>query len=141
MKILSLVLLIISLVSAKTYRNATTQVVIDDTNRLVWVDNESNLLERFTHEEATEYCANLNHASYNDWRLPSIEEFKTIVDKKNKINFINRAFRYNHKDGYWADKALWRTLWFYADYMHFVSGTPYFDSRHKKKFVRCVRNY
>lgn len=141
MKILSLVLLIVSLTFAKTYRNASSQIVIDDTNRLVWVDDETNLTLRLNHEEATEYCQKLSHAGYTDWRLPNLDEFATIVDKKNKTNFINRAFRYNHNDGYWADRALWRTLWFYADYMHFVSGTPYYDSRHKKKYLRCVREY
>lgn len=141
MKLISLVLLMVSLVYAKTYRNSSSQVVIDDTNKLVWVDNQTNLLNKLTHEEATEYCASLKHARYSDWRLPSVDEFKTIVDKKNKSNFINRAFRYNHNDGYWADKALWRTLWFYADYMHFVSGTAYYDSRHKTKYVRCVRSF
>ena len=141
MRIISLVLLLTSLMFAKIYRNTTTEVVIDETNKLVWVDDETNLLNRLTHEQATQYCQNLNHANYTDWRLPTLEEFETIVDKKNKINYIKSAFRYNHNTGYWADRALWRTLWFYADYMHFVSGTAYYDSRHKKKFVRCVRSY
>jgi hypothetical protein len=73
--------------------------------------------------------------------LPKIEEYELIVDKKNIKNYINKSFKFNIPDGYWAQKAHWRTLWFYADYMHFISGTAYFDSRHKKKYVRCVRNY
>ena len=62
---------------------------------------------------------------------------KTMYTK----NYVNKAFKYNVPDGYWAFKAHWRTLWFNADYMHFVSGTPYFDNRKKKKYVRCVKNY
>ena len=60
------------------------------------------------------YCEELKFAGYSDWRIPKIEEFETIVDKKNFKNYINKAFKYNVPDGYWAEKAHWRTLWYNA---------------------------
>jgi len=121
-------------------RNSSLKVVVDNTNKLMWIDNSSVLKLKFTHEEGEEYCENLSYGGYSNWRLPDIEELKLIVDKRNEKTNIHKSFRYRIADGFWASKAHWRTLWFYADYMYFISGTPYFDSRHKKKYVRCVRS-
>ncbi len=141
MKYLFLIIFVlISSLNADFKRNNRVNTVIDINNALMWVDDKSVLKIRKTHEEAIKYCESLKYAGYSNWRIPTIEEFTLIVDKKNEKNYINRAFKYNLADGYWAKKAHWRTFWYYADYMHFISGTPYFDSRHKKKYVRCVRD-
>ncbi|GGD30971.1 hypothetical protein GCM10012288_01240 [Malaciobacter pacificus] len=139
MKYLFIFLLFLSLLDAKIYRDSKNPVVLDDARNILWQDDVDNIKLLLTHEEATKYCEELSLAGFNDWRLPDIEEYESIVYKKNTKTNINFAFRYNLRDGYWASKAHWRTLWFYADYMHFVSGTAYYDSRHKKKYVRCVR--
>jgi len=141
MKYLFIILIFFSLIEAKIYRDGSKNIVIDNEAKLMWVDDVSVIKILHEHEDAINYCENLSYLGLTNWRLPNIEEFELVVDKKNTKNYINRAFKYNVPDGYWAYKAHWRTLWFYADYMHFVSGTPYFDSRHKKKYIRCVRNY
>lgn len=141
MRYLFLMFFIISLSFSSDFRRDTSsKVVVDSANKLMWIDNVTVIKLTKTHEDATKYCETLSYAGYANWRVPEIEEFKLIVDKKNERNYINRAFRFNVPDGYWARKAHWRTFWFYADYMHFVSGTPYYDSRHKTKYVRCVRD-
>ncbi len=141
MRYLLLMILIFSFSFSNSFqRDSSRKVVVDSTNKLMWIDNVSVIKVLRTHEEATRYCETLSFLGYSNWRIPEIEEFKMIVDKKNERNYINRKFRFNVPDGYWARKAHWRTFWFYADYMHFVSGTPYFDSRHKNKYVRCVRD-
>ncbi len=140
MKYLILILIFVSLLDARVYRKNNIEVVLDTTNNLMWVDSSSVIKVLKTHEDAITYCEDLIFAGYSDWRIPVIKEFETIVNKRNYKNYIKRAFKYNVPDGYWAEKAHWRTLWFYADYMHFVSGTPYYDSRHKKKYVRCVKD-
>uniref|UniRef100_UPI00404890F8 Lcl C-terminal domain-containing protein n=1 Tax=Aliarcobacter sp. TaxID=2321116 RepID=UPI00404890F8 len=141
MKYLFIILIFFSFIEAKIYRDGSKNIVIDNEAKLMWVDDVSVIKILHEHEDAINYCDNLSYLGFANWRLPNIEEFELIVDKKNTRNYINRAFKYNVPDGYWAYKAHWRTFWFYADYMHFVSGTAYFDSRHKTKYVRCVRNY
>ncbi|AXH11268.1 DUF1566 domain-containing protein [Halarcobacter bivalviorum] len=121
-------------------RNGSLKVVVDNKNKLMWMDDSIILKQTFTHKEAEAYCEELTYAGFSNWRVPDIDELKLIVDKKNQKTYINRSFRFNIADGFWASKAHWRTFWFYADYMYFISGTPYFDSRHKKKYVRCVRD-
>ena len=141
MKYLFLMLLVVSFSFSNSFqRNSSSKVVVDITDKVMWVDDVSVNKITKTHEDAIVYCESLKHAGYSNWRIPRLEEFETIVDKKNERNYINKAFKFNVPDGYWALKAHWRTLWFYADYMHFVSGTPYFDSRHKTKYVRCIRD-
>jgi len=140
MKYLILLVLFLNLSIANDFRRSGKDAVVDTSNKLMWIDNVSVIKTLRTHEEATLYCENLSFLGHTNWRIPKIEEFEFIVDKKNEKNYINKAFKFNVPDGYWAEKAHWRTLWFYADYMHFVSGTPYYDSRHKNKYVRCVRD-
>lgn len=140
MKYIILFLLFLNFLIANDFRrDGSRNIVIDRVNNLLWMDEISNVKIRKTHQDAQKYCEDLTFAGYSKWRLPTIEEYISIVDKTNERSYINRAFRFNMPVGYWAQKAHWRTLWFYADYMFFVSGTPYYDSRHKKKFVRCVR--
>jgi hypothetical protein len=141
MKYLLLLMAFLSFLDARIYRDSTREVVIDDKSKLMWQDDISVINTLKEHDTAETYCKNLQYIGLTNWRLPKIEEFELIVDKKNTKNYINKAFKYNVPDGYWASKAHWRTLWFYADYMHFISGTAYYDSRHKEKYIRCVRNY
>jgi len=122
-------------------RDNSRKVVVDYTAKLMWMDDVSNIKIRKTHEEAVAYCDTLSFAGFTNWRIPEVEEYELIVDKSNERSYINRSFKFNLPDGYWAKKAHWRTLWFYADYMYFVSGIPYYDSRHKEKFFRCVRSF
>ncbi|MGA1931583.1 DUF1566 domain-containing protein [Arcobacter sp. YIC-464] len=140
MKYIVFLVLFCSLLQAQMVRKNNLEVVIDTNTKLMWIDNLDVIKIKKNHEDSIEYCENLVFAGYSNWRIPTIDEFKTIVNKKNYKNYINYRFKYNVPDGYWALKAHWRTLWFYADYMHFVSGTPYYDSRHKTKYIRCVRS-
>ncbi len=126
--------------NAAIFRQNSQDVVIDSKRNLMWQDNIDAVKLRLPHDEAQEFCEGLIFAGHTNWRLPDIEEYKTIVDKTNTQSYINYAFKYNLPKGYWAEKAHWRTLWFYADYMNFISGTAYFDSRHKKKYFRCIRD-
>ena len=141
MKFLLLLFVLFSFIDARIYRDNSKEIVIDDTAKLMWNDDTSVVKILKKHSEAQDYCKNLDFAGLKSWRLPEIEEYELIVDKKNIKNYINKSFKFNVPDGYWPQKAPGRTLWFYPDYMHFISGTKYFDSRHTNKYVRCVRNY
>ena len=141
MKYLLLLFVFLSFLDAKIYRDGSKDVVLDDEARLMWIDSIEVIKDLKTHQEAEAYCKELTFAGFSDWRLAKIEEFERIVYKRNTKTNINFAFKYNVPDGYWANKAHWRTFWYNADYMHFVSGTPYFDNRKTKKYVRCIRDY
>ena len=132
MKYLFLLLTFFLFADAKIYRDNSKEVVLDDELKLMWIDDSSAVKNLKTHQEAEAYCSELKFAGYVGWRLAHIEEFERIVYLKNTKTNINFAFKYNVPDGYWASTAHWRTLWYNADYMHFVSGTPYYDNRKTK---------
>lgn len=141
MRYLFFLIFLISFLDAKIYRDNTREIVIDNIAKLMWTDDVKSIKTQKNHADALSHCEDLSYGGFSDWRLAKIEEYALIVDKKNTKNYINNAFKYNVPDGYWAYKAHWRTLWFNADYMHFVSGTAYFDNRKKSKYLRCIRNY
>lgn len=121
-------------------RDYSKEVVVSTKHKLVWTDSKDSVTLLKSQADAALYCEELKHGGSSNWRLPSMEEFATIIDKTNYPTNINKAFKYILPDGYWSNNVKWRTLWFYADYMHFVSGTPYYDNKHKLKHVRCVRD-
>lgn len=140
MKTLLILFILTSVIFAENFRRvASTEVVIDSKRFLMWQDNSDVIEVRKKHTQSIEHCDSLDFAGYDDWYLPTIEEFKTIVDKKNEKSSINSAFKYNLPEGYWASDKLWRTFNFYAHYMNFISGTPYYFNRDYTKLVRCVR--
>lgn len=118
----------------------TNFAAVDRGTMLMWQDTEETINLMFTHKEAIEYCENLTLGGFDNWRLPKIDELKTIVDTKNHPYYINRIFKNKIASGYWARDTLWRTLNFYAWYMNFLSGTPYYYNRDYHKYVRCVRD-
>lgn len=139
MRYLILLTFLTVILNATIIRDNNRDVVIDNENNLMWMDNIENMKIMTSHQNAEAYCEKLEFVGFRDWRLPHIDEYEIIVDKNNDKNYIHKAFKFNQKAGYWAETAHFRTLWFYADYMHFISGTAYFDSRFKEKFVRCLR--
>eukprot|EP01155_Anaeramoeba_flamelloides_P011017 Anaeramoba_flamelloidesa326989_73.p3 GENE.a326989_73~~a326989_73.p3 ORF type:complete len:143 (+),score=12.51 a326989_73:152-580(+) len=140
MKIVALLLLSLICLNANIKRDHKKQIVYDFTNKLVWQDTKDNIIKMVSQPDAIKYCEELVHAGYSNWRIPHGDDFKTIVDKNNKKNYIKKEFKYIINDGYWAKTVHWRTFWFYADYMHFLSGTLYYDNKQKEKHVRCVRD-
>ncbi|MBR4531566.1 PEGA domain-containing protein [bacterium] len=53
----------------------------------------SNIAEdEMTQNEAINYCENLNEGEYSDWRLPNIDELRTLVNNKNIKNINTPRF-------------------------------------------------
>ena len=117
--------------------------VIDDANKLMWQDTKENIKILLTQEDANKYCENLNLGGFRDWKLPSVKNYKTIIEKKSKRSLlkINKAFKYTKRDNYWAKDRTWiRNFGEYGYYVYFKSGTIYYQNRTYSKYVRCVRN-
>jgi hypothetical protein len=117
-------------------------VVIDNINHLMWQDTQDNIRILKTHSTIQTYCDKLRLNDYINWRVPSVSEYKYIIDKNRKHNIakINKAFKYTLLDNYWTDDRTWRNLGKYGYYVYFKSGTIYYQNRTYKKLVRCVRD-
>ena len=53
-----------------------TIIIIDG---IMW----SSLAQPSTWEEAVQYCANLTELGYSDWRLPTVDELRTLIQNCN----------------------------------------------------------
>jgi len=64
--------------------------VLDIKNNLLWQQSPPEGI--YTWKEANEYCKSLTLAGYSDWRLPTIEELKTLINKK-YVSTIDPIFK------------------------------------------------
>jgi len=94
-----------------------------------------------------DYLNSINYCNYKDWRIPTINELKTILtSEESKSNGYNDEYYYikeplskNSETDYWSiDNAL------YNDekilYMHFYQGRTDECFGHQVTFLRCVRS-
>lgn len=140
------------------YYSRTDNIVTDGVTGLEWQDNESVQRPWLTEQKntscventestacndttgttAASYCSELAYASHSDWRLPSIEELKTIIDYGKNSTSINDIFLSKNSASYWSfttnadfNEAAWS--------INFDDGYTTFDSKAGDFYVRCVR--
>ena len=89
--------------------------------------------QRMSWEDATKYASELRLSDHTDWRLPNLEELKSIFDYKE-----NKPVVPSKPSGYWSSTT-------YADvpsgawYVHFGSGFVHYGNKYSYYYVRCVR--
>ena len=117
--------------------------VVDKKHNLIWQDHKDNARVIVTHEHAIEYCDRLQQDGFTNWRVPSIKEFKYIIDKsrvKEEL-MIDKEFYHVMQDDYWASDRTWiRNFGRYAYYVFFKSGAIYYQNRTYPKYIRCIRD-
>lgn len=90
-------------------------VVFDNNTGLMWElksddpDAFNAKQRKYTLAEARAYVAELNrraHNGYTDWRLPNVQELRTIVNYSDKIPAVDLSFFGDTNPGfYWASQA------------------------------------
>ncbi len=115
--------------------------VTDSKTGLEWQDNSDNNSTQKTWQEAIDYCEALTLDTHNDWRLPNINELKTLIDrtkrepaiKENVLEYIGT------NDYYWSSSSIvgnendaWVVVFNY--------GGVYGDVKDDYVYVRCVRD-
>ncbi len=104
---------------------------------LQWQDNGDAKTVTKDWDGAKSYCANLTLDGYSDWRLPTIKELQSIVDRKRtpaiKTGFSNTAISW-----YWSASPNVRNgsnAWIVS----FDDGYTYYSTKTDAYYVRCVR--
>ena len=129
-------LLLLMLSSTLLFATSSKQ---DDKSGLVWQDNQVVAQKEMTQQEAIAYCQNLKLDSFEDWRLPTVKEFYTIIDLTKNRPALKNGFEIRNDERYWTatpfvknpDKEAWRISMSYGE------AEPYKKSRDYR--VRCVR--
>ncbi|MEA3314689.1 MAG: DUF1566 domain-containing protein [Campylobacterota bacterium] len=115
--------------------------IIDYNTKLLWQDTISNTQRVFTHKEAIHYCKNLKLRGFTGWRLPTVDEYKTIVDTNREDDKpkVKKVFEHVIAEYYWTNDRTWvRNFGLYSYYIFFKSGTFYYQNRTYQKYVKCV---
>ncbi len=122
--------------------------ITDTKTSLIWVKNpHTDLPEKFKNfmvwEDALQACKALDFAKYKDWRLPSIEELRELVDYTkgagNDPAIDTKFFPDTKTSWYWSSTpCAWysSSAWF----VYFRSGSVHGGGKDGSYYVRPVRS-
>lgn len=107
-----------------------------------WInDNYAGSAQEFSWSEAENICKNFKLAEYDDWRLPTLEELKTIILENNQgfkcPDDILLKPRHNTYGIYWSSSSIdyssaWCISFHYGKYFNYGKVNTF--------YVRPVRN-
>jgi hypothetical protein len=112
---------------------------LDEKSGLVWQDNQAIAKTELGYDQAVAYCRDLVLDGFDDWRLPGIKEFYTIIDLSRDRPALKKGFEVRIDERFWTvtpfvdhpEKEAWRISMTYGE------AEPYKKSR--SYHVRCVR--
>ncbi|MEA2020064.1 MAG: DUF1566 domain-containing protein [Campylobacterota bacterium] len=130
-------LLPLTSLNAEFLRDDTNQIVLDKNTNLVWQDDIHTTT--YTWENAISYCENLDLAGYTNWKLPNINELKTIVDDTIYSPSIYSEFKNTVSSDYWSSTTN-ASITSHAWTVYINVGATYYDDKTYFKYVRCVRS-
>ena len=125
----------LSILQAEILRE--NNVVLDTKTKLMWQDDAIGTTAKW--EAAIQRCEDLTLATYSDWRLPNINELKSIIDRS-KINpAIVDGFTNTSSSLYWSSTT-YEGRKNFAWYVYFYYGLVYYIDKDYNGYVRCVRD-
>lgn len=116
-------------------RDDKKEIVIDTKRSKMYSD--INASEKMDFEAAQAYCKKMDLLAYNDWRVPTKEELRSLLELSRRSVTIKHAFKNVQEDIYWSSTAdQYNKAW----YFDFDLGR--YGSRKQTKEFRtfCVRN-
>lgn len=120
--------------------DVVNEIVVDKKNNLMWLDSydskdKKNYKKNYNF--AINYCNNLNHNNYINWRLPTKGELSSIGDFYHK--FTNK---HKNKAYYWSssfDKNKAFAVGFTLKNKKYTAKIKP-NNTNKKRYIRCVRD-
>ena len=135
MKIILLIMIGLSLLKAEFLKNG--DIVKDSVSKLEWQDNAVG--STMAWEDAITHCEELSLGGHSDWRLPNINELKSIVDRSKDYPAIVNGFENTSSNRYWSSTtyegykgSAWIVTFSYGYVGYYRKGHNY--------YVRCVRD-
>jgi len=114
------------------------KIVIDTLTGFYWQDDNSAYTNNLSQTDAKEYCQGLSLGGYNDWRLPSIDEFMSINNFKRFSPSSYYIFKNVQNSWYWSSTKLKKRKthgWIFQ----YNEGINNWDRKKMTWFVRCLR--
>jgi hypothetical protein len=111
--------------------------VTDERTGLMWQQEFPEA--KMTWEQAVSYCKELNLAGHNDWRLPTIQELKSIVDYIRYNPVINIGYFPNTGSSFYWSSTTHAYYTGYAWGVYLYNGYDYCSYKYSSYYVRAVR--
>ncbi len=134
MKIILLIIIGLSLLQADFTK--TGNIVKDSLSKLEWQDDAVG--SSITWQAAIDRCEALELDGYSDWRLPNINELKSIVDRSKVNPAIAVGFENTSSNYYWSSTSYEKNK-SYAWVVFFHYGRVDSSAKGNNSDVRCVR--
>ena len=118
-------------------------IVTDSTTGLQWQDDAIG--SQMTWQSAIDHCEGLSLDGFDDWRLPNVNELKTIVDRSKGNPAIVSGFENvgssNYSSYYWSSTTSkdYSYYTYNAWIVNFSYGYVDNYDKYDNVFVRCVR--
>ncbi len=112
-------------------------IVKDSISKLEWQDDAVG--STMVWEDAITYCEDLSLGGYSDWRLPNVNELKSIVNRAKVNPAIKDGFENVSSNRYWGSTTVEgdeRDAWI----VYFNYGGVYYGRKDYGYYVRCVRD-
>ncbi len=123
--------------AADFVRDTETGIVSDSVTGLQWQDNAVG--RPVSWQSAIDRCENLTLGKENGWRLPNIDELKTIIDTSRVNPAIKSAFTTTDSSYYYWSSTPYEGYEDGAWVMDFYDGHARSNYKGTTLFVRCVR--
>jgi hypothetical protein len=145
--------IVINKLVANRYSDQRDDTVMDTQTNLHWMrfalgqtwNGKNNISEakRYTWQEAIDAAENFNQsggfAGYQDWRVPTIDELKTIIERNKKPAINHAMFPATPLSLFWSSSPatnINQSAWA----VYFYGGSAYWYGKTSYYFVRLVRN-
>jgi len=125
---------------AEFKRGDNNLTVIDTDTQLEWQDKYTdNSIKGANWNGAISYCENLGLDGKNDWRLPNINELKSIVIETQYAPTIDEKFKYTKNHYYYSSTARKQST-SYKYRINFTDGSISYAYASDGYYIRCVRD-
>jgi hypothetical protein len=109
----------------------------DPSTGLVWQNDGAN--PKLNWQKAKEYCRNLSLVGLDDWRLPNIDELRTILTKNKSNKYTKKPLTKTTKERYYWSSSTYAKYSYVAWVVFFYLGVDGSDLKSNGNYVRCVR--
>jgi len=129
-------------VRGRTFKNNTKfiretfngeYVLVNERTNFMWADTCSNSQ---TWKEALKYCQVLVSAGFSDWRLPNVNELKTLLDYS--LEDPATTFPSMPSQPFWSSTT-YSGYSEYGWYVSFMYGEVYYHTKSNFYHAKCVR--
>jgi hypothetical protein len=126
-----------AIVTSTQFKSNGNGTVTDTVTQFMWQQTDDGIERNWA--EATSYCEKLNLGRHGGWRLPTTEEFKTIIDSERENPAIDQTYFPSTKSAYYWTCATNGKDKSNAWVIGFQNGHMTSDYKTNKYYVRCVR--